>query len=159
MLLNTRLDGQRWRVRHVLAFRVRVNRKNLTTAGLPGAHVLSAIFTSVVRGEATRRSWPADVPFRTKELTFSLGGMLTHRDGAHEHVDWSYLNLKPGDTVALQVVETERVDEPRHRRKTEGPTIKDSERRELKRLQKKYSSRGGRQPNKPSQRPPLARRR
>jgi hypothetical protein len=116
-------------VEAVLAFRVRVNRKKVATAGLPGAHVLSAIFTSVVRGEATRRSWAADVPFRRKELTFSLGGMITHRDGAHEHVDWAYLNLKPGDTVTLEVVEAEQVDQPARRKKTEGPTIEESERR------------------------------
>jgi hypothetical protein len=126
----------------VLAFRVRVNRKKVATAGIPGAHVLSAIFTSVVRGEATRRSWAADVPFRRKDLKFSLGGMITHRNGAHEHVDWAYLNLKPGDTVTLEVIETDRVDQPTHRRKTEGPTIEESERRELKRLRKKYSARG-----------------
>ena len=122
----------------MLAFRVRLNRKNLATAGLPGAHVLSAVFTSVVRGEATRRSWAADIPFRRNELTFSLGGMITHDDGAHEHVDWAYLNLKPGDTIMLEVVERERVDRPKHRRKTEGPTIEGRERRELKRLRKKY---------------------
>jgi len=143
----------------VLAFRVRVNRKKVATAGLPGAHVLSAILTSVVRGEATRRSWAADVPFRRKELTFSLGGMITHRDGAHEHVDWAYLNLEPGDTVTLEVVETDLVDEPPRRNKTEGPTIDDSERRELKRLRKKYPSRGGAPSNKPLQRTALARRR
>ena len=143
----------------MLAFRVRVNRKNLATAGLPGAHVLSAIFTSVVRGEAARRSWAADVPFQRKELTFSLGGMLTHRDGAHEHVDWAYLNLKPGDTVTLKIIETERVDQPARRHKTEGPTIEESERRELKRLRKKSSSSGRPPSNKPLQRTALARRR
>ena len=116
----------------MLAFRVRVNGKKLATAGLRGAHVLSAIVTSVVRGEATRRSWAADIPFQRKELTFSLGGMITHRDGAHEHVDWAYVNLRPGDTVTLKVVDTERADEPTHRRKTERLT---------KRLRKKYSAR------------------
>jgi hypothetical protein len=128
----------------VLAFRVQVNRKSLATAGLPGDHVLSAIFTSVVRGEATRRSWAGHRPFRRKDLSFSLGGMITHKDGAHEHVEWAYINLKPGDTITLQVVEAERVDEPKHRRKTEGPTIEESERRELTRLRKKYPSRGRR---------------
>jgi hypothetical protein len=127
----------------VVAFRVRVNRKKVATAGLSGAHVLSAVFTSVVRGEAARRSWAADVPFRRKQLTFSLGGMLTHRDGAHEHVDWAYMDLEPGDIVTLEVVETERVDQPGRRNKTEGPTIEESERRELKRLHKKYPSRAG----------------
>jgi hypothetical protein len=131
----------------VLAFRVQVNRKGLATAGLPGDHVLSAIHTSVVRWEATRRSWAGHRPFRRKDLTFSLGGMITHKDGAHEHVDWAYINLKPGDTITLQVIEAERVDEPRHRRKTERPTIEESERRELTRLRKKYPSRGRRRPS------------
>ena len=143
----------------MLAFRVRVNRKNLATAGLPGAHVLSAVCTSVLRGETTRRSWAGDGPFRRKELTFSLGGMITHPDGAHEHVDWAHLDLKPGDTVVLKVIDAERIDEPRRRHKTEGPTIEESERRELKRLRKKYSSRGVRPSNKALQRPALARRR
>ena len=107
--LTPRRSTDKWRVEAVLAFRVRVNRKKLATAGLAGGHVLSAIFASVVR-RATRRSWAADRPFRRKELTFSLGGMVTHRDGAHEHVDWAYLNLKSGDTVTLKVIETKHVD-------------------------------------------------
>jgi thymidylate kinase len=85
--------------------------------------------------------------------------MITHRDGAHEHVDWAYLNLKPGDTVLLKVIETERVDKPKRRRKTEGPTIEESERRELKRLRKKYPSLARQPSNKPLQRTALARRR
>jgi hypothetical protein len=143
----------------VLAFRVRMNRRILATAGLPGAHVLTAIVTSVVRGEATRRAWPADIPFQKKQLDFSLGGMITHRDGAHEHVDWARLKLKPGDTITLEVIETERVDQPTHRNKSEGPTIEDSERRELKRLRKKYSARGRQPSNKPLQRSARTRRR
>jgi len=141
----------------VLAFRVRVNRKKLATAGLRGAHVLSAIVTSVVRGEATRRSWAADIPFQRKELTLSLGGMITRRDGAREHVDWAYLKLKPGDTVTLEVVNAERADEPTHRRRTERPTIEESELRALKRLRKKYSLRGRKPSNTPLQRTALAR--
>lgn len=143
----------------MLAFRVRLNGTNLATAGLPGAHVLSAILTSVVRGEATRRSWAGDVPFQRKELTFSLGGMMTHRNGAHEHVDWAYLNLRPGDTVTLEVVQTGRVDQPTHRRSTERSNIEESERRELKRLRKKYSPRGRQPSKKPLLRTPRARRR
>jgi hypothetical protein len=146
-------------VRAVVAFRVRVNRKKLATAGLPGSHVLTANFASVVRGAATRRAWAADVPFRRKELTFSLGGMITHRDGAHEHVDWAYLNLKPGDKVELEVVETDEVDPPPRRKRSEGPSIEERERRELKRLRKKYSSRARQPSNKPLQRTALARRR
>jgi hypothetical protein len=143
----------------VLAFRVRINRRTIATAGLPGAHVLTAIVTSVVRGEATRRTWSADIPFRRKELDFSLGGMITHRDGAHEHVDWARVNLKLGDTITLKIIETKRVDQPTDRNRTEGPTIEESERRELKRLRKKYSARGRKSSKRPSQRAASKRRR
>jgi hypothetical protein len=143
----------------VLAFRVRMNRKVLATAGLPGPHVLTAILTSVVRGEATRRTWPSDIPFQRKQLDFSLGGMITHRDGAQEFVDWVRLNLKPGDTITVEIIKTKRVEQPTHRNKTEAPTIEDSERRELKRLRKKYSARGQKPSNKPLQRSAHSRRR
>jgi hypothetical protein len=125
----------------MLAFRIRLNRKKLATAGIRGAHVLSAIITSVIRDAESRRLWPRDRDFRAKDLTFSMGGMIRHRDGAHEHMDWAYLKLKVGDTVTLKVVNTTQVDEPRRRRKTEGPTIEESERRELDRLQRKYLAR------------------
>jgi hypothetical protein len=73
--------------------------------------------------------------------------MISHRDGAREHVDWANLNLKTGDTVTLTVVKTGQVDEPGHRRKTEGPTIEQAERRHLELLQRKYGSQAPRSPS------------
>jgi predicted RNA-binding protein with RPS1 domain len=95
----------------------------------------------VVRDAEARRLWPRDRKFESKEVTFSLGGMISHRDGAKEFVDWVHLNLKVGDTVTLKVVNADRVDAPKHRRKTAGPKIEESERRELDRLQRKYAAR------------------
>ena len=102
----------------MIAFRVRVNGKQLAIAGLPGAHVVSSIITSVVRDEAVRRSLPADVKFQRKELTFSLTGLIFE---TQEHVNWASFDLKPGDTIQLEVIETDQVDEPRRRHKTAGP--------------------------------------
>ena len=102
----------------MLAFRVRLNGKRIATAGINGPHVLTAMITSVARGQEARRRWPRDVRFRAKELTLELGGMISHRDGAREHVDWATLGLKSGDTVSVTIVDTPRVDEPARRRTT-----------------------------------------
>lgn len=102
----------------MIAFRVHVNGKQVAVAGLPGAHVVSSIIGSVVRSDAARRSWPPDVKFQRKELTFSLTGLISD---TQEHVNWASFDLKPGDTIQLEVIETEQVDEPRRRYKTAGP--------------------------------------
>jgi hypothetical protein len=131
----------------VLAFRVRLNRKNVATAGIPGAHVVTAIITSVVRDRQAQRTWPSDIPFERKQLTLEIGGLKSHRSGASEHVSWGTLDLKEGDTVTLTVARAAEVDEPVRRDRTEGPTIEDSERRELGRLRKKYGSDKRRSPS------------
>ncbi len=58
----------------MIAFRIKLNGRKVTTAGLPGYHVVSAIATSVLRrpnvvGEV--RSRRADRP----QLRFELGGL------------------------------------------------------------------------------------
>lgn len=128
----------------MLAFRVQLNGKRIATAGIKGPHVVTAMITSVARGTEARRLWPRDADFQAKELTLQLGGMISHRGGANEHVEWANLDLKRGDTVTLTVVNTVRVDEPAHRHRTERTTIEVAERRQLERLQQKYRPRAHR---------------
>lgn len=125
----------------MLAFQVELNRKKVATAGIVGPHVLTAVFSSVIRDGEARRLWPRGRKSQAKELTFSLGGMISHSSGAKEHVDWACLDLKIGDTVTLKVVDAALVDEPVRRRRTEAPSIEKRERLELDRLQKKYLGR------------------
>ena len=125
----------------MLAFKVSLNRKRVATTGIPGPHVLSAIITSVTRDREERRLWqwrPRD--FRTKELDLDLGGLISHADGAKEHVKWAHLKLKVGDTVTVSVVDADQVDEPNHRSKTEGYKIEEVERRQLDHLLRKYGA-------------------
>ena len=132
----------------MLAFRVQLNGKKLATVGIPGPHVLTAMITSVTRGKEARRRWPRDVAFQAKELTLQLGGMVSHRGGANEHVQWANVDLKAGDTVNLTIVDTARVDEPSQRTKTERATVETAERRQLAHLQRKYSPRARRSTNR-----------
>jgi hypothetical protein len=51
------------------------------------------------------------------------------------------VSLKSGDTLTLQMIEREQVDPPAHRETTDKRIIENTERRELKRLLRNYSSR------------------
>jgi hypothetical protein len=122
----------------MIAFRIKLNRRKIATAGLPGHHVLSAIATSVVRAPDALRLARPRRPSR-RELRFELGGLWIAPDGAQEHVSWTkILPLRPGDKLSIEVVETERVDEPSHRSRTEATDREASERRYLRYLKKKY---------------------
>jgi hypothetical protein len=147
----------------MIAFRIKLNGRKIATAGLPGHHVLSAIASSVVRSpEAVKLRMPRRLSARA--LKFELGGLWTAPDGAREHVSWTnILSLKPGDRLSLEVVETDRVDEPSHRQRTDPTTIEAAEKLQLQYLKKKYARstrrRSGGRHNKPLQRTALTRRR
>jgi hypothetical protein len=140
----------------MIAFRIRLNGRKVSTAGLPGYHVVSAIATSVLRrpdvvGKA--RGQRSVKP----ELKFELGGLWTSPDGAREHVSWTNIHkLKAGDRLSLEIVDTESADEPLHRSRTEAFTIETAERNQLRHLLKKYgrtsSTASGRRHNKALQR-------
>jgi hypothetical protein len=73
-------------------------------------------------------------------------------------VSWTeILQLKPGDRLSLEVLETERVDEPSHRTRMEADYQEKSEKRYLGYLKKKYArssnSRSSGRHNKALQRP------
>ena len=132
----------------MIAFRIKLNGRKVSTAGLPGYHVVSAIATSVLRrpdivGKVRRRR------SQEPELKFELGGLWTSPDGAREHVSWTNLHaLKAGDKLLLEIVDTESADEPLLRSRTEALTIETAERNQLRHLLKKYgppvTERGGR---------------
>ena len=99
----------------MIAFRIKLNGRKMSTAGLPGYHVVSAIATSVLRrpdtvGKVRRRR------SAKPEVKFEIGGLSTSPDGAREHVSWTSGHaLKPGDRLLLEIVDTDSADEPLHR--------------------------------------------
>ena len=122
----------------MIAFRIKLNGRKISTAGLPGYHVVSAIATSVLRrtdvvGKVRRRRSAGP------EIKFELGGLWTSPDGAREHVSWTNIHaLKAGDKLLLEIVDTDTADEPLHRSRTEAFTIETAERNQLRHLLKKY---------------------
>ena len=113
----------------MIAFRLKLNGRKIVTAGLPGDHVLSAVVSSVVRGsDVVKRARPRRLTHRALKL--ELGGLWTALDGGQEHVSWTdILSLKPGDKLSLEVLETDKVDEPSHRKRMEADYQKKTEKR------------------------------
>jgi hypothetical protein len=128
----------------MIAFRIKLNGRRIATAGLPGHHVLSAIATSVVRDpEVVKLARPRRLSER--DLKFEVGGLWTAPDGAREQVSWTRIHsLKPGDTLSLEILETNRVDKPAHRQRSEPAALEKLEKVEkqtLRHLKKKYARR------------------
>jgi hypothetical protein len=99
----------------MIAFRVTINGEHFALAGVPGTHMLTAILGSVVRTDAVVAQSTSDRVCEKTELDFSLGGLLTREDGSGERLAWGRIDLMPGDTVRIEVLETDEAEEPKER--------------------------------------------
>ena len=87
------------------AFEVRRNGKRLCVAGIDGACVLNAIVNHIARSNG-----PPD-------LHVLVGGLIS---ASGEHVIWRTTRLRVGDEITLKIVETDHVDKPRRRYRTDS---------------------------------------
>jgi hypothetical protein len=91
----------------MIGFRVTVNGKVLATAGIEGAHVLSAIVNS-----SSGKGRSGEAP----RLWMHLGGLASgSRPQWRKHLDWlsdGRRDLKVGDKVLVEIVDVDRPDEP-----------------------------------------------
>jgi hypothetical protein len=91
------------------ALSVRVNDQPAVVAGADDLGVLSAILSCV------GKLGPASVRLNsdeTQDFTFRLGGLTSRPEGSvDEHLTWLSLKaLKVGDTVIVEIIETEHPD-------------------------------------------------
>jgi hypothetical protein len=88
----------------MIALKIIVNGQLYTTIGQEDWSVLTAGVA------ATRPDGPNDIG---ENIRFNLGGLSRpNSEGIIHHFRWRELNLKPGDNVAIEVVETAEVDHP-----------------------------------------------
>jgi len=88
----------------MIAFRVFRNDEEITLAGIEGLGVLTAIVTWANRGrEHTESGTPEE------SLTLSIGALRTATD---ENFSWSPRRLSVGDSITIEIVEADRVDDP-----------------------------------------------
>jgi hypothetical protein len=93
----------------MFALKVQINEDTPVTGGAKDLGVLSAILT------CAGKLGPASVPGRndeTHDFTFRLGGLTSRAKGeVDEHLVWlEYRELKLGDRLTIQIVETDKVD-------------------------------------------------
>jgi hypothetical protein len=95
----------------MIAFRVSINGQPPVTGGANDLSVLTAIVTATgLLGTHTRPPRP-DEKGETN-IDFRLGGLSSRAVGvANEHVIWlENVSLSPGDTVTVEVIDSERAD-------------------------------------------------
>ena len=93
------------------AFVTYLNGRKLCTAGVGADGVLSAILTWTGPVGSRARSEQRGI---LEELFLDVGGLISPAD---EHVRWRHHRIKVGDEICIKVVESTRVDPPRHREK------------------------------------------
>jgi hypothetical protein len=117
----------------VPVFRVYLNGKRLTTAGVGELGVLSAHVTWVRRkGEHTATKKLNSVE---EELTLQVGGLIIP---SQEHVWWQNRKLKVGDEVRIRVVENGPVDKPTKRERRDRQKELRAQKRYVKEMAKKF---------------------
>ena len=114
----------------MLAFDYYVNGKKLCTAGINGAGVV-ATHIDLVRGVSTKKKIKP-----LEDLHLHVGGLHSR---TRTHVTWLHRELKIGDSVRIDLVETKKVDRPNKKKPESAATRK---RREQDYVLKKASSWG-----------------
>ncbi len=76
-----------------------------TNISLPGAGVLSAIFTVVDKTD--------DRPGEEDDASLQLGGLDST---TNEHIEWDRVTLCPGDIIQIAIHDDQKSDPPRSRR-------------------------------------------
>lgn len=95
----------------MIAFRVSINGQPPVVGGANDLSVLTAIVTATgLLGMNTRSPRPDDEG--ETNIDFRLGGLTSRAVGvANEHVVWlDNISLSPGDTVTVEVIESENPD-------------------------------------------------
>ena len=100
----------------MIAFEVKLNGRHVCIAGAEDLGVLAASISAV--GKLGKRTVPAR-PDETADLFYSVGGLTSRPNPrADVHVDWQSVEpLKIGDKIEIRIIETDRADRARSKRK------------------------------------------
>ena len=113
----------------MVAFKVSLNGKNVCIAGVRGLGVLSAIATWM-------RRRPERAGDTEKALLLEVAGLDSD---AKEHLKWLRRGLRIGDRVAIEILESPRVDTPKRRHRDDPAVVGRAKRRYFERLKKEYA--------------------
>jgi hypothetical protein len=118
----------------MIAFNVYLNGKKVCTAGVPDTGVLSAHVTWLRRTGEQRLSKQAHGV--EEELTMDVGGLITPID---EYVRWADRRpVRVGDEVRIKIVNAERVDRPRARKRSDPAENLRRQKRYVREMAKRF---------------------
>lgn len=113
----------------MLAFKVSLNGKNVCIAGVRDLGVLSTIATWV-------RRRPERGGDTEDELVLEVAAFDSN---TKEHLRWLRRRLRVGDRVAIQILESARIDTPKRRNRDDPALVDRAKRRYFERLKKEYA--------------------
>jgi hypothetical protein len=122
----------------MIAFEISIDGQKKCTAGVSDLGVMSVI-ASWVRRVARDPVSPHPIPDRfEEELTLDVGGLAHDPDGGAVQVRWLRQPLKVGQQVTLAIVETEAVDPPFSRERTDPTRTERQKRAYYDRLKREH---------------------
>jgi hypothetical protein len=122
----------------MIAFEISIDGQKKCTAGVSDLGVMSVIASWVRRVSRDPASGQAMPDRFEEELTLDVGGLAHDPDGGAVQVRWLQHPLKVGQQITLAIVETEAVDPPWTRERTD-PTWTERRKREYyERLKREY---------------------
>jgi hypothetical protein len=122
----------------MIALEISIDGQKKCTAGVSDMGVTSVI-ASWVRRVSRDPTSGQPIPGRfEEELTLDVGGLLHDPDGASVHASWLRQPLKPGQQIAIAIVETEEADPPRTRDREDPTWVERRKREYYERLKAEY---------------------
>jgi hypothetical protein len=90
----------------MIAFRININGESIVTAGQDDWSVLST-HVDALRDKENLEKF---------DLSFSVGGLsLENEENFCQHFRWASQNLKVGDIVSVEIIESDTVENPKKR--------------------------------------------
>ena len=108
----------------MIAFEITINGEKTCTAGVDSDYgVLTSILLWAKR-DVSQLSDEVRKKVPEEELKFTVGGQRTYQEKAPENLQWIEEQLKPGDEIIINIIDTSEIDQPKIRERQDPEFIK-----------------------------------
>ena len=122
----------------MICFEITINGEKICTAGIEHEYgVLSSILTWVNRNKTQAGKSTED---SEEELFLDVGGLITHGDNDHGNLKWVKRKIKPGDEIAIRVIESDSCSQPSSRTKQDPEFLDKQKRKYYEKLKEEYEN-------------------
>ncbi len=122
----------------MIAFEVEINGKKLYTAGIKAKYGILTSILSWAKRDVSQLPEEARAKVPDEELKLTVGGHISHSRDDNENLHWLGQILKPGDQIKINIIETDKADEPKARKRSGPKFVEDQKRKYYEQLKKEY---------------------